>query len=227
MAKLLLVEDDPEFALVLKTVLSEEFYTVDHVASGKEALERLAHYIYDLVVLDWHLPDMSGPEVCKQMRSTQLDVPVLMLTSMDSKQSKIQGLDQGADDYLTKACDLDELLAHLRALIRRRARTHTSELRVGDLRIEAAAHRVYLKDVEISLSKTEFSLLEFFMKNKGRTFDADSILARVWSSESEVSKDLVKVYINKLRSKLKVEGEEPLIATVHGVGYVLKDPTAT
>ncbi|MBX9689021.1 MAG: response regulator transcription factor [Candidatus Obscuribacterales bacterium] len=223
MPKLLLVEDDLEFASSLQELLRLEQFVVEHVSTGKEADERLANYAYDLVILDWQLPDLSGPEISELARRRGLDTPILILTSRNAKEHRIAGLDQGADDYLSKPCDFDELMAHLRALLRRGARAKISKLSAGALAIEPQTHKVFLHDKEISLSKTEFLLLEFLLRHQGQVFDADALLNRVWSSESEVSRDLVKVYINKLRAKLKIEGEPPLIVTVHGVGYRL-DP---
>lgn len=219
MPKLLLIEDDLEFALVMKEALTRNHYVVEHVSNGADAYDRLFNYSYDIVVMDWQLPDAEGPEICHKARKKGVEVPILMLTGMNTKQSKITGLDEGADDYLTKPCDMDELLAHLRALVRRQGKTKSNELQVGCLRLDAASHKAYLREEEISLSKTEFALLDFLMRHQGQVFDADALLNRVWSSESEVSKDLVKVYINKLRQKLKIEGEPPMIVTVHGVGY--------
>lgn len=225
MPKILLVEDDLEFAAVLKVLLSRELFTVDHVSTGLEALDLLTNYPYDLAILDWQLPDVSGVEICQIARARGASVPVLMLTAHDSSKDKVQGLDCGADDYLVKPCCLDELLARLRALLRRQPgqQGSASTLRAGGLRLEIASHKVFLHDREVSLSRTEFALLEFLMRHKGQIFDADALLSRVWSSESEVSKDLVKAYVSRLRAKLTPDGQAPVIVTVHGVGYRLED----
>lgn len=224
MPKILLVEDDVEFSLVLVNLLTEQQYVVEHVLTGADADARLGHCCYDVIILDWQLPDSSGPRICRNARQKGIETPILMLTGMSAKENKVQGLDDGADDYLTKPFDTGELFARLRSLVRRASKSKQLNLTAGPLRIDPQSHRVYLFEKEVQLSKTEFALLEFLLRNKGQIFDADALLDRVWSSDSEVSRDLVKVYINKLRSKLKVEGEPPLIVTVHGVGYRLDSP---
>jgi two-component system, OmpR family, response regulator len=219
MLKILLVEDDDELAKHIVTWLTQESYTVERVASGTDGLFRLQQFDYDMTILDWKLPDLDGIEVCKRYRSDGGRMPVLMLTGKDSIVEKIAGLDAGADDYLTKPFHPDELTARLRALLRRLPLLSGETLKVGSIEIDRTKCKVTRDSEEIHLLPKEMAVLEFLMRHAGQVFNATAILNRVWASESEVSTDLVKVYIAKLRSKIDVPGAPSLIKTVHGLGY--------
>ncbi|MGD9681198.1 MAG: response regulator transcription factor [Candidatus Obscuribacterales bacterium] len=222
MAKVLLVEDDEEIAFSIRDWLSGEQHTVDMVHNGAEGLDLMNNYHYDLVVLDINLPDISGIEVCSTYRSKGGNACVLMLTGNDRIVDKEHGLDAGADDYLTKPFHPRELSARLRALMRRSQRggKAAATLEFRGIKLDPAAKRVSRDGVEIQLLPKEFALLEFLMRHPGEVFSQDALLERVWSSESEVSPDTVRVHIRRLRQKLGFEGDT-LIKTLHRQGYLL------
>jgi len=225
MAKILVVEDDKEISKLVHDYLCFEHHTVDVAYDGETALDCLKASHYDVVVLDWMIPGATGIEVCKQIRSWGGDTGVLMLTGKNEIAEKEVGLDAGADDYLTKPFHARELMARVRALLRRVGEKMTdNELKVGDVVLIPSAHKVMRGNQEIPLMKREFALLEFFIRHKGTIFDAEAILARVWPAESETSTEMVRTHIKNLRKKLDVEGQTSYIRTVHRVGYALQDP---
>lgn len=224
MAKILVIEDDEELAAVVQDWLTDENHVVDLLTKGADGIERLENYHYDLLILDINLPDMTGIEVCKKFRDSGGTTPILMLTGRTAISDKEQGLDAGADDYLTKPFHPRELSARVRALMRRVGGGNevATVLKARDLVLDPASHEVTRNGNKISLLPKEFSLLEFLMRHPEEVFSSETLLDRVWSSESDVSPDTVKVHINKLRSKIDVDGETSLIATVHRVGYKLQ-----
>ncbi|HEY9784881.1 MAG TPA: response regulator transcription factor [Candidatus Obscuribacterales bacterium] len=224
MAKILLVEDDSEVADVVKDWLVDEHHVVDVVGSGAEALNRLRFDKYDVLVLDWGLPDLSGIEICKRFRSAGGQSPVLMLTGKSEISDKETGLDAGADDYLTKPFHPRELSARIRALLRRPAELKENVLKVGDIEVDPKGFRVTKAGQEVHLLPKEFALLEFLMRHPNQVFSPEALLDRVWSAESEASPDTVRVHITKLRSKLDSEGAPSLIRTLHRQGYKLEPP---
>jgi DNA-binding response OmpR family regulator len=219
MAKVLLVEDDLELADKLSAWLKTEKYLVDHVADGRQALEMLKTYEFDLVVLDWDLPEMSGIDVCRNMRSNGSKVPILMLTGKGTFEDKEEGLDSGCDDYLTKPFDTRELAARLRALLRRPTEFSGMVLKVGNVTLQPTAHKVERDGQTVELSRTEYALLEFLMRHPNQVFSPDALLNNVWTSESEASIDTVRTYIKTLRKKLSDGGGSSIIRTIFGVGY--------
>jgi DNA-binding response OmpR family regulator len=219
MAKILLVEDDEDFAIALEESLAG--HLVEHVSKASDASLRLKLSKYDLVILDWGLPDMPGVELCKQFRAQKVKTPILVLTGRSSVEDKVAGLQAGADDYMTKPMHTDELAARIQALLRRPATLVPDNLKVGDLELDSNEYVLYRKGEPIRLLPKEFDLLAFFMRHPGQLFSPDSLLDRVWPSETGVSKELVRVYITKLRGKIDKEGEPSVIATVHGRGYRL------
>ena len=222
MAKILLVEDDKELAKVTVGWLQGESHTVDVVHDGAEGLDRLKFYFFDVAILDWELPSMNGPEICREFRSSGGNTPILMLTGKSELNDKVAGFDAGADDYLTKPFHPRELSVRLRALLTRPAQRVQNVLKAGDLELDPAGHSVRKGGTLLHLMPREFSLLELFMRHPEKTFSADVILDRVWSSNSEVSTDVVKVYVAKLRRKIEDKDGPPIIVTVHGVGYKLQ-----
>jgi DNA-binding response OmpR family regulator len=200
--------------------LSREQHLVEVVHDGQSAVDYLQVSQYDLVVLDWMMPRMSGIEVCKWQRARGDKTPILMLTARGELEDKEVGLDSGADDYLTKPFHLRELLARVRALLRRGV-SATNELRASDLVLDPVARRLFRGDREIKLEPKEFNLLEFLMRHPNQAFKADALVSRVWESDSEVSPDAVRVYVRGLRKKIDVDGKDSIIATVHGSGYRL------
>lgn len=221
MAKILVADDDTELRNVLSDWLSSENHAVDLAADGKEAEYLLSMFEYEVAVLDWEMPEVSGVELCKKIRSKQLSTAVIMLTGRRAFEDRISGLDSGADDYLTKPFDLGELSARIRALMRRPSTPASSMLKARDLVLDTDSKVLKRNDKVIDLQPKELALLEFFMRHPGKVFSAEAIVDRVWPSSSEASVDVVKVNINRLRKKIDLEGSESYIKTVHGLGYKL------
>jgi two-component system OmpR family response regulator len=222
MAKILVIEDDKQLAKMVVDWLQNEKHTVDVVHDGKEGLDRLQFYSFDLAILDWELPSMNGPQILSEFRSKGGTIPIIMLTGKSELNDKVAGFDAGADDYLTKPFHPRELSVRLRALLMRPAQRVKDVLKAGDLELDSASHTVRKAGVQLHLMPREFSLLELFMRYPDEPFSTDAILNRIWSSESDVSTDLVKVYVAKLRRKIDDEKGDSKILTVHGVGYKLR-----
>ena len=221
MAKILVVEDDRELAGVIEDWLKADNHSVDVAHDGRDASYRMRQYQYDLAILDWELPEMSGVEVCKKYRAGSGTMPVIMLTGRKATEDKISGLDAGADDYLTKPFELGELSARVRALLRRPSQFTGGTLKVRNLTLESETFRVTIDDKEVYLLPKEFALLEFLMRHPGQVFSSEALIERVWPSDSEASPDTVRTHLTRLRKKLDQEGQPPLFRTVHGMGYKL------
>jgi len=221
-AKILVVEDDKELSKMIVAWLEDDNHTAELVEDGKEGLDRLRFYEFDLAILDWELPLLTGPEICRTYRSNGGHIPVLMLTGKAEINDKVAGFDAGADDYLTKPFHPRELSVRLRALLMRPSQRLKKVLVVGDLELDSQNHVVRKVGQNVALAPREFALLEFLMRHPDEPFSADALLDRIWSSESEVSKDLVKVYIARLRQKIDCQDDHSRIVTVHGVGYKLQ-----
>ena len=221
--RILLVEDDPDIAEALQEALSAQRYTIDRAADGLAALDWLATYDYNAIVLDVMLPGLSGIELCRQLRQRGDLTPVLMLTARDTSQDKVMGLDVGADDYVVKPFDLDELLARVRALLRRGVDRSTPLLTWEKLRLNPTTMDVDYAEERLALTPKEYSLLELFLRQPDRIFSRGMILDNVWSLQDDIpSEDTVKAHIRGLRKKLKAAGAPAqLIDTVYGVGYRL------
>lgn len=224
MAKILVIEDDHRLARVVEDWLNEDGYKVDLVDNGKDAQERLSSHSYDLLIVDWGLPDTTGISICKQYRENGGSAAILMLTGKGAVTDKEEGFDAGADDYLTKPFHPRELSARLRALLRRPRELQENILHAGDLTLDPQGCRVTKAGKEIQLLPKEFALLEFLMRHPNQVFAADALLDKVWSKESENSPDTVRVHITKLRSKIDTEGEPSMIKTLHRIGYKLEVP---
>jgi DNA-binding response OmpR family regulator len=219
--RLLVVEDDPRLSEVLVRGLREQRYAIDAVRDGKSALYQLAISNYDAVVLDVMIPPPDGMEVCRQMRASHLATPVLMLTARDAVDDRIHGLDAGADDYLVKPFAFEELLARIRALLRRTPSVTAPTLHVGDLTIETAGHRVFRGDEEITLTSKEYALLEYLARNAGRVISRSEIAEHVWDEHFDPFSNVIDVYINRLRRKIdRVEPHR--IVTRRNEGYMLR-----
>jgi DNA-binding response OmpR family regulator len=216
--RLLIVEDEKRLALSLARGLTAEGYAVDVVHDGLEGLRRAGEGSYDLVVLDIMLPGMNGYRVCAALRAAGLDVPILMLTAKDGEYDEAEGLDTGADDYLTKPFSYVVLVARIKALLRRRGRAGGAPvLTVGDLRVETAARRVFLGEREVVLTAKEFAVLEQLAVRAGEVVSKARILERVWDFAYEGDPNIIEVYISALRRKLGAEK----IQTLRGAGYRL------
>jgi DNA-binding response OmpR family regulator len=219
--RVLIVEDDVDIADVLRRSLRNEGYEVRTSADGIEALDVAAGFVPDLVVLDLGLPGLDGVEVCKRLRSDG-DVPILMLTARAETEDRVTGLDSGADDYLVKPFERKELLARIRALLRRRPPRGTASLEVGDLTLNPDTREVRRGEREIELTNREFELLEFLMRNERLVVSRERLLDEVWGYDPMAATNTIDVFISNLRRKLEADGESRLLHTKRGAGYVLK-----
>ncbi|HEX6153923.1 MAG TPA: response regulator transcription factor [Solirubrobacterales bacterium] len=219
--RVLVVEDDVDIADVLRRSLRNEGYEVRTSADGVEALDVAAGFVPDLVVLDLGLPGMDGVEVCRRLRSDG-DVPILMLTARSETEDRVTGLDSGADDYLVKPFERQELLARIRALLRRRPPRGSASLEVADLELNPDTREVRRGDREIELTNREFELLEFLMRNERLVVSRERLLDEVWGYDPMAATNTIDVFISNLRRKLEDGGESRLLHTKRGAGYVLK-----
>jgi two-component system OmpR family response regulator len=215
--RVLVVEDEPKMAALLRRGLVEEGHGADVAGKGEDALWLAEAHAYDAIVLDVMLPGLSGFETCRRLRNSGVWTPVLMLTARDSVEDRVSGLDAGADDYLTKPFSLAELLARLRALVRRGDVERPTELVVGELRLDPGSRRVWRGTVEVQLSPKEFALLETFMRRPGQVLSRLQLLEHAWDFAYENRSNVVDVYVRYLRQKLGPD----LLETVRGAGYRL------
>ncbi len=222
MARILLADDDKQLCSLVRDWLVHENYTVDMAHSGGNAEEMLKSYDYDVVILDWDMPEKKGIEVCQGYRKNGGTSPVLMLTGKNSIDEKESGLDAGADDYLTKPADLRELSARIRALLRRKANKPIETLKVADLVIDSTARTLKRDGQVIELWPIEFALLEFLMRHPNQVFNSDALLHHVWKSEAEAGPEAVRTTIKRLRKRIDAGREESLIKNVYGFGYKLE-----
>lgn len=219
---ILVVEDEKKVASFIKKGLEEEHYSVDLAYDGDEGLYKLAVNRYDLIILDIMLPKKDGLEVIREIRSKKTSTPVIMLTAKDSLEDKIKGLDSGADDYLTKPFAFSELIARIRALLRRDSLEKSNILKFHDLQLDLIIHKVSRAGKEIELTNKEYSLLEYFMRNPNKILTRTMISESVWTYDFDTYTNVIDVYINFLRNKIDKKGLSKLIHTVRGVGYILK-----
>jgi two-component system response regulator MprA len=218
----LIVEDDPEVRAALSRALTFEGYEVSTATDGGRGLEEIAKSPPDVVVLDVMMPFVDGLEMCRRLRSRGDRTPVLMLTALGEVSDRVDGLEAGADDYLVKPFALEELLARIRALLRRSSGDMTEKLVFSDLEMDLATRAVRRRGRDIELTKTEFDLLEVLMRANGRVATRDQIYRDVWGFDFETSSNSLDVYVGYLRRKTEVDGMTRLIHTVRGVGYVLR-----
>src|SRR3954451_18576077 len=207
-------------ATLIRRALERSGLAVDHAATGEEALWRSRTAPYDVVLLDRMLPGIDGAEVCRRLRAAGDRTPVLMLTALGEVPDRVNGLDAGADDYLVKPFNLDELLARIRALVRRGPATHLPVLEAGDLRLSPATHEVWRADAPVTLTAKEFALLEVLMRHPGQVLSRDTLQDRVWDGTHEARSNVVEVHVSALREKVG----RAAIETVRGVGYRLRRP---
>jgi DNA-binding response OmpR family regulator len=218
----LVVEDDTDIAGVLRRSLDKEGYDVRVALDGEAAIDEAGVFEPDAVVLDLGLPRLDGVEVCRRLRD-EGDVPILILTARDALEARVEGLDSGADDYLVKPFERDELLARLRALLRRRPPRGSAYLVVGDLRLNPDTHQVTRGERDLELTAREFELLEHLMRNERIVVSRQALLDEVWGYHPFAETNTVDVFISNLRRKLEAEGEARVLHTVRGAGYVLRD----
>jgi DNA-binding response OmpR family regulator len=221
MAKILLVEDDPGLCRMIRDWLTMERHSLEIVSDGKEALENLKFYEYELVILDWELPGMHGPQILKEFRAVGKTTPVLMLTGKGTIDDKEVGFGAGADDYLTKPFNMKELSIRLRALLRRPGGMTASIIEIANLQLDQANFKLLKNGEEVKLLPKEFALMEFLMRHPNQVFSQDALLNRVWESDSDSTGSALTTCIKRLRKKLDEEGKPSIITTVHGVGYRL------
>ncbi len=218
--RLLLVEDDPGVLRFVLKGLREQAYAVDTATSGDDALYQAEINSYDLIILDVMIPGRDGFAVCKEIRKTGNRVPILMLTALDGVEDRITGLDVGADDYLAKPFAFRELLARLRALLRRSGELRPANIRVADLVVDTAAQSVTRGGRRIPLTTKEYALVEFLARNAGRVVGRAAIAEHVWDETFDPFSNLIEVYVNRLRHKIDTEGKVPLLHTRRGAGYL-------
>ena len=221
MTRVLVVEDEHNIADFIRRGLTYQGYEVEVAHNGAEALRTAQDNLPDLVILDLMLPDIDGVEVCQRLRSAD-DLPIIMLTARDAVSDKVEGLEAGADDYMTKPFEFPELLARVKVALRRRAPSSKEEIKVDDLSVRPASREVSRGTREISLTAREFELLEYLARHAGQVVTKETLFERVWGYDFDVESDAIKVYISYLRKKLNAQGERDLIHAIRGVGYVLK-----
>lgn len=225
--KILFVEDDREMAATVLDWLGSERYEIKHLADGKEAFNLVQSDSFDLLILDWELPGMSGLEICQQYRLQNGKAAVLILTGRDSINDRVLGLDVGADDYLTKPFSLKELSARVRALLRRNADNKSTVLEVGKLKLDTVKYRLSVNGRDIQLMPRDFTLMEFLMRNPDTVFSTEALLNRVWTMETDVGPDALRTSIKRIRKKIDQSDNEAesLIENVPRVGYRLRIKT--
>ena len=219
--RLLLVEDDARIARFVAKGLREQAYAVDVVGTGEDALYQAAINSYDLVILDVMIPGKDGFAVCRELRKTGQRMPILMLTARDAVEDRIAGLDHGADDYLTKPFEFRELLARLRALLRRSGELRPARITVGDLVLDTGAQSAARGGRHVTLTAKEYALLEYLARNAGRVVGRAEIAEHVWDETFDPFSNLIEVYVNRLRRKIDTDSPKPLLQTRRDAGYAL------
>ncbi|MDD3521073.1 MAG: response regulator transcription factor [Actinomycetota bacterium] len=221
--RILLVEDEPSLLKIIETRLKEEGYSVDAAKDGRVAQGFIDVAEYDCIILDIMIPIIDGLTLLRRMRQNKIFTPVLFLTAKDSVDDRVIGLDTGADDYLTKPFSFDELLARIRALLRRNKESRDIILKIDDLRLNSLTREVTRGNKSIELTSKEYSLLEYFLKNKNRVLTKHQIAEHVWSFDFEYNSNIVEVYVRYLRRKIDDGFDNKLIHTIRGGGYLIKD----
>jgi DNA-binding response OmpR family regulator len=222
--RILIVEDDTDLGEFIGKGLREERYAVDLAVDGEEGLQLAGENPYQLIILDIMLPKLDGFTVCRRLRANGNTTPILLLTARDSIQDRVSGLDTGADDYLTKPFAFVELLARVRALMRRGGPQHLARLKAADLELDPASRRAWRAGREITLTNKEYALLEFFLRNKNRVLTRTAIIQHVWDLSYDPMTNIVDAHVRALRAKMDRDFSPPLITTVRGAGYMLEEP---
>jgi len=220
--RLLVVEDQEDLNDIIVRKLKREHYSVDACLTGDDALACLACAEYDVIIMDILLPGITGLGVLKKLRNRGDKTPVLLLTALSSVDDRVAGLDAGADDYLVKPFDFDELLARVRALIRRGGERASSEILCGDILMNTASREVFRKDERIDLTAKEFDILEYLLSHQGKVLSRDKICSHIWNYDYEGASNVIDVYVHHLRKKIDHGYDKKLIHTVKGVGYLCK-----
>lgn len=220
---ILVVEDEIKITRFIKKGLEMEHYTVETAYDGEEALEKAEINSYDLIILDIMLPKVDGIEVCRRLREQKVETPIIMLTAKDTVEDRVKGLDVGADDYLIKPFAFGELLARIRALLRREKTVHSTKLQVADLVMDPATHEVFRGDKELKLSSKEYRLLDYMMRRPGHVCTRTMIGEHIWGYNFKDDSNVIDVYISYLRKKIDSGFKQKLIHTVRDVGYKIQD----
>jgi two-component system OmpR family response regulator len=221
--RVLVVEDEEKLARFMELELKYEGYDVSVAKDGMAGLTQAREFPPDLLLLDWMLPGMSGLDVCRRLRETGSKIPIILITAKDDIADRVAGLDAGADDYIVKPFNLDELLARVRVQLRRTQEDNDDSLQFADLRFNRSTREIYRGDRLIELTAKEFELLDYLLSHARQVLTREQILERVWGYDFMGDSNIIEVYIRYLRLKLEAEGEPRLIQTVRGVGYVLRD----
>ncbi len=222
--RILVVEDNRRLSDSLRMTLAEDGYAVDVAYDGPDGEEMARMSLYDVIVLDLMLPHKDGLAVCRDLRNRRVNTPILMLTARDALDDRVRGLDSGADDYLVKPFEVDELRARLRALLRRESSNKSGTLRIADLELDPAAHTANRAGQEIELTAKEFSLLEYLMRHPNRLITREMAEEHLWSYDHLVASNVVDVYIRRLRRKIDDPWPDKLLETVRGAGYRIREP---
>ena len=220
--RVLVAEDAKDMNRLIVKTLTRAGYSVDGCYNGEEALDFLAGAEYDAILLDVMMPKMDGYALLEKLRSQGMDTPVLFLTARDAISDRVKGLDLGADDYLVKPFDFEELLARIRAMTRKKAGKRSNVFTLGDLQVDAQSHTVTRGGQEINLLPKEFTILEYMIRNQGTVFSREQLENQIWNYEHSGSSNNIDVYISKLRKKIDGDGQSRLLHTIRGVGWVLR-----
>ena len=222
--RILIVEDELDLNMVLSEMLTIEGYNVDSSYNGTDGLDNALSGIYDMIILDVMLPEKNGIEVLSEIRKNKINTPVLMLTAKSEIEDKIAGLDNGADDYLTKPFNSKELLARIRALLRRREKILINEnLKFADIMIDKTTHEIYKNDQKIKLTKKEYDIMELLILNQGKVVSKDDLTVRIWGYNTDIEYNSIEVYISFLRKKLRAIDSSISISAIRGFGYIIKE----
>lgn len=224
--RVLIIEDEIKIASFMKNGLKQERYEVDLETNGRDGLELAMNTQYDLILLDVMLPGINGIEILKELRANNYNVPVILISALDSTEDRVNGLDFGADDYISKPFSFDELAARIRAILRRTQKHKSTKLHAGELTLDTVTHLAYRDNKEIELTTKEYSLLMFLMINKNKVLTRNSIIQNVWGEDLDKDSNVIDVYIKKLRSKIEKKGTRPTIQSIRSVGYRLRDDSA-
>ena len=220
--RILIVEDEPGISNFLKQGLEEESYSVDVQEDGNLGLQSALTGNYDLLLLDWMLPGLSGIEICKAFREKHTETPVIFLTAKDTVNETVLGLKSGANDYIKKPFYFEELLQRIKVQFRNNT-AETTEFNIGNIRLNTGNHKVFKGSKEITLTQKEFALLEYLLKHKGHVCERKQIIKDVWDIHFDYNTGVIDVYINAIRKKLELNGDENYIETIRGVGYILNE----
>lgn len=224
--RVLIIEDEIKIATFMKNGLKQERYEVDLETNGRDGLEIAMNTQYDLILLDVMLPGMNGIDILKELRANNYNVPIILISALDSTEDRVNGLDYGADDYISKPFSFDELAARIRAILRRTQKHKSTKLHAGEVTLDTVTHLAYRDNKEIELTTKEYSLLMYLMLHKNKVLTRNSITQNVWREDLDKDSNVIDVYVKKLRSKIEKKGTRPTIQSIRTVGYRLRDDSA-